>query len=106
MSLVAFGANEKGQLGLGDNNIRKDILSKIDVPLREIVSGGFHNIAIGENDVVYVWGYNYLYQLGLGDNTDRTIPHVLEGYKAKKVGAGQVHSVILTRMRLFKNSQH
>jgi alpha-tubulin suppressor-like RCC1 family protein len=98
MNIAAWGANDKGQLGVGDKALRKDLDSRvlIDVELRSISSGGFHNVAIANDDQVYVWGYNFYNQLGLDDNEDRLKPTAIDQTKAIQTGAGQLHSLILT----------
>lgn len=95
-SVIAWGSNDKGQLGLGDKIGRNDLSSRLIIPFKDISSGGFHNIAITENGSVYVWGYGYNDQLGLGNNQDRLEPTFLEGMNAVQVAAGQIHSLLLT----------
>jgi len=77
----AWGYNGQGQIGDGTTTQRNS-------PVR---IGSFNNIekiysgsgyaassyAIDSNGILYVWGYNGLGQLGLGDTTQRNSPQVL-----------------------------
>jgi len=63
--LYSFGANEYGQLGLGDNNKKSqpiviigDLLGKVVI---DVAAGSVHTIAIVSTGQVYSWGSNHKY---------------------------------------------
>jgi len=75
--VYVWGYNGNGQLGLGDTTNRKTPTE--NTQLEQIIqenggteniltleTGGYHNVLILKNGKVYVWGYNYFGQLGLG----------------------------------------
>ncbi len=77
-----WGANESGQLGLGDTNDRGDepgemgdALPAVDLgpgnPLAQLSRGGTHVCVLREGGEVKCWGDNEYGQLGLGDAIDR-----------------------------------
>jgi alpha-tubulin suppressor-like RCC1 family protein len=71
--LYVCGDNEYGQLGLGDYNNR-NVYTKLEHnfgKIKNLYCGGYHNIILSDNNEVYVCGYNYHGQLGLGDNKNR-----------------------------------
>ena len=76
-----WGWNEYGQLGLGDNNNRY-IPTLLKLPNNERISfitcGSNYSICLTENNLCYVWGYNYYDQLGLGDTKNRLTPTLLQ----------------------------
>jgi cysteine-rich repeat protein len=79
-TLKCWGANDSGQLGQGDEEIRGDTLSEVnDMPeidlgdgfvVAMISTGGSHACAISTSGVLKCWGGNYAGQLGLGDTND------------------------------------
>ncbi|KAL0479036.1 hypothetical protein AKO1_007904 [Acrasis kona] len=97
MDVITFGANEKGQLGSGDQQQRNDLSFTIPQhKFKSISSGGFHNIALKEDGSVYAWGYGNNGQLGGGNTEDRSTPTLVEGVKGVQIAAGQLHSLVLT----------
>ena len=71
--LYSFGANDVGQLGVGDRNIitsSAPLKVAIDKKVKMVVSGNFHAYAITEDDTLYGWGRNssdgVISVLGLG----------------------------------------
>jgi alpha-tubulin suppressor-like RCC1 family protein len=67
--LYVCGFNHCGQLGLGDKKDR-NVYTKLEHnfgKIKNICCGDFHNIIFNENNELYVCGYNYRGQLGLGD---------------------------------------
>src|SRR5208337_5593158 len=103
--IYVWGSNYYGQLGLGHNQ-NQDSPQKLNLPVGEekvrnapfsnlagksgafsspvkkIICGGLHSIAITANNEVYVWGSNQSGQLGLGHNQDqmkkKCEPHFFE----------------------------
>jgi alpha-tubulin suppressor-like RCC1 family protein len=71
--LFACGLNMYGQLGLGDEENRSNY-TKIENnfgKIKNIYSGGHHNIILNMDNELFVCGYNYSGQLGLGNNLSR-----------------------------------
>jgi alpha-tubulin suppressor-like RCC1 family protein len=59
--LYAWGANDVGQLGVGDKDIRYSSTPMevcIEGNIKEIAIGAFHAYALLENGDLYGWGYN------------------------------------------------
>ena len=71
-SLYAWGSNDSGQLGVGDE-VHKNIPTKVNLPgkIKEFTGGSY---AIMEDGSLYTWGYNYFGQLGVGDEINRNTP--------------------------------
>ncbi|RLG04369.1 MAG: hypothetical protein DRN68_09895, partial [Thaumarchaeota archaeon] len=74
--VYAFGGNDSGQLGLGDEK-RRTVPTKIvglPEPAKAIACGSYHSLVLLENGEVYAFGSNSYGQLGLGDKEDRAVP--------------------------------
>ena len=77
-SVFAFGDNDSGQLGLGDNqNRNKAELLMTDPEIKQITCGDVHTIIYRNNGDVLVFGSNVCGQLGLGDNQSRNKAELL-----------------------------
>ena len=90
-ALYMWGYNHFGQLGLGDNTDRNKP-AKVTIPsifdVVAIGTGDYHTAAITSNGVLYTWGCNDSYQLGLGDSTDRNTPqYMVSGVKLPTGGS-------------------
>lgn len=96
-SMWAWGSNEFGQLGTGDNSPSTSPLEIGSGNVWTQVSRGqFHNIALDEFGRIWTWGLNKRGQLGTSDFVDRNIPTMLAGLRGyTKVVAGAYHSVAL-----------
>jgi alpha-tubulin suppressor-like RCC1 family protein len=67
--------NKFDQFGLGDYN-KRNKYTKLEHNLgkiKNIYCGGYHNIILNDNNELYVCGFNYYGQLGLGDYNDRNV---------------------------------
>ena len=88
--LFAFGRNNYGQLGLGDNENRNvPTLVMQDKEIQQIVCGCYHSFILKESGELFAFGWNYYGQLGLGDNKDRNIPTlVMQDKKIRQIVCG------------------
>ncbi|MBP6638696.1 MAG: T9SS type A sorting domain-containing protein [Bacteroidia bacterium] len=93
----AWGGNEKGQLGVGDNLDRFiPVLMNNGNSVTALVGGGRHTLALRSNGSVLAVGDNEYGQLGLGDTIDRDSLTALGGWMATSVAAGWLHSMIIS----------
>jgi len=110
-----WGANESGQLGLGDTATRGDdpgemgiLLPFVDLApgrtVTAVAAGGRHTCALLDGGDVKCWGANESGQLGLGDTAPRGtgacqmgvfLPTVPLGEAARAVAAGEAHTCAL-----------
>ena len=111
--VYAWGANNYGSLGLGDNRYRytptKLELSflKPGFRIHSLVATEGHSLALTQNmqgeQEIYVWGHNLSGQLGLGDNIRHYTPTKLElsflkpGFRIHSLVAGERHTLALTQ---------
>ena len=77
-TVYSWGANDHGQLGLGDKTER-DVPTPIEtlqntIPITTISTGDGSSFAIDKNGRLYAWGNNICSQLGLGDEEGKLIP--------------------------------
>ncbi|KAI9449966.1 RCC1/BLIP-II [Lactarius psammicola] len=121
--IYACGSGEKGQLGNGrtgehiatGNRTGFDIESD-PIPVKgldekkivHIACGQQHSIALDEEGLVYVWGYNGYCRLGLGNQRDVLTPQVVPQfagphtqYLGAKVSAGPSNSVVIDRQGMY-----
>ena len=71
-TLWAWGANQEGQLGLGDTSNRDsptEVGSASD--WAAVSCGAAHTLAVKKDGTLWAWGANQDGQLGLGDNDNR-----------------------------------
>jgi len=83
-TIMAWGSNEEGQLGNGDDGKDSDQYKPVQVKdpdgtslLSNIVSidaGQSHSIAQKADGSIWAWGFNFSYQLGDGTNQQRLYP--------------------------------
>lgn len=96
-ALVAWGHNDKGQLGWWEN-----FHSHMPVQVRGLsnvisFSAGIgHGLAVTADGTCWSWGENYDGQLGDGTRIDRSLPAPVEGLSnIVQVAAGNDHSMAL-----------
>ena len=78
VTVLVFGDNELGQLGLGDNqNRNKPELLMTDPEIKQIICGCYHTMIWRNNGDVLVFGSNVYGQLGLGDYRNRNKAELL-----------------------------
>ncbi|KAF9233720.1 regulator of chromosome condensation 1/beta-lactamase-inhibitor protein II [Melanogaster broomeanus] len=121
--VFSFGSGEKGQLGNGrtgehiitGNKTAYDIETEPipvkgleDKTITDIVCGPQHSVAIDDQGVVYVWGYNGYCRLGLGNQQDVLIPKVVPQFAGPKeltmgaqIIAGPSNTVVIDRQRMY-----
>jgi alpha-tubulin suppressor-like RCC1 family protein len=113
----SFGFGGSGSLGLGNTDdkstptlITDSDLSKLSI----MISVGTHSAVVDEGGNLYTFGYNGYYQLGLGDNTDRTTPVMVSSPPAivgnvAFVSCGNIHTGIILRngnLYMFGHNDH
>ncbi len=96
----AWGYNETGQLGLGDNESR--ITPTLIPTLHDVTGiacGEYHSLAIDSRGRVWSWGSNNEGQLGLGNfkwkNTPTLIPNLP---RAVTITCGHHHSLMIDEL--------
>lgn len=99
-SVLAWGSNEFGQLGVGDQTMRS---SPLIVPalsqIRWIGAGARHALAVDENGVLYAWGDNSDGQLGADPDLTglRLAPAAVTlGQSIARAVGGDAHTLALT----------
>ncbi|KUK52438.1 MAG: RCC1 repeat-containing protein [Desulfotomaculum sp. 46_296] len=95
-SVWAWGQNEYGQLGTG-NNIEQLVPVKINglTNIIAVAVGDNHSLALDQNGNVWAWGKNDTYQLG-NDSTDNSnVPLMIISGGIKAVSAAADHSIAL-----------
>ncbi|OQR86460.1 E3 ubiquitin-protein ligase HERC2-like [Achlya hypogyna] len=104
--LYTWGANDFGQLGLGDTRPRTTpTLVTFPVLMRvlDVSLGQFHSAAVTISGDVFTWGYDVNGGLGVPDAIDiQTKPVMLQafvGLCAVQVQCGWSHTTVLTRRR-------
>ena len=95
-TLWGCGANNRGQLGLGDTNNRV-VLTKITDDVKLVGCGYEHTIILKNDGTLWGCGYNAHGDLGLGDDTDRvTFTQITTNAdNIKSIYSGSNHILIL-----------
>lgn len=100
--VYAFGFNNRGPLGLGDEDSRTSAV-KIDAlddfQIIAIENGNSTSFALAADGTLYGWGNNSNGQLGTGDQDERLVPTVIEALSDESVvaiSAGVTHTLVLT----------
>lgn len=98
--LYAWGANDSGQLGLGDRFDRylPARLSPAPPGIVQLTAGYDHSLALDGQGTLYAWGANDSGQLGDGTQLQRTTPGVVWGLPpAQAMAAGAGFTVLVDR---------
>ena len=103
-SLFGWGANENGQLGVGDIEDRPVPTLVTGLQGKQVVhvaAGSHHTVCTTAEDAVLTWGGGECGKLGLGDDcSDRLVPTQVRGALLNKavvqVAAGDEHSMCVT----------
>lgn len=107
--LFVCGANDSGQLGLGDNSerltfepVERSFLNEDD-EIQEISCGKKHTLIVTKKGVVYATGSNTSGQLGLGDELDRnTFTEVATvSEKILQIACGAAHTLMVTEKSVY-----
>ena len=74
-SLYAWGNNESGKLGVGDE-VNKNTPTKVNLPgkIKELITNGSSVYALLEDSSLYSWGENSYGQLGVGNEVNKNTP--------------------------------
>ena len=88
--LWAFGDNEWGQLGTGDQEVRRSPHLVTSFPPGERVvqaaAGCGHSLGLMQSGAVYSWGHGGFGQLGHGDEEGQLLPRRIEALAGERVG--------------------
>jgi len=103
--LFAWGRNENGQLGLGDNRQRQSPQEIYTFPsasrvVKDVACGHTHTLAVSSQDELFAWGCNGHGQLGLGHTSDRNSPQRVEALckrVIRRITAGAQHSLVFVK---------
>ena len=95
--VLIFGANNYGQLGLGNNyHQNKPVTLMQGIAIRQIACGEDHTVILQDDNDVLVFGRNDSGQLGLGHNTSQNKPITLmRGTAIRQITCGEFHTIIL-----------
>lgn len=103
-SLLAWGQNDMGQLGLGFVSEKQLTPTRVNMPkiegqqvkVRGIAASAYHTMAVSREGSVWSWGSNRFGQLGDGTLEDRAAPVPVKGLTGVvAVTAGLKHSLAL-----------
>ncbi|EQC27454.1 hypothetical protein SDRG_14778 [Saprolegnia diclina VS20] len=105
--LYTWGANDFGQLGLGDTRARSAptlVTFPSSTRVLDVSLGQFHSAAVTTSGDVYTWGYDVNGGLGLPDALDVQPAPVLltafSGLAAVQVQCGWSHTTVLTKRKV------
>jgi len=82
-TMMVWGDNSRGELGLGDNNFRDvpTLNGSFGEKIVALSGGGAHGIALMESDSLKSWGWNSSGQLGDGNGpTNSNIPVIVQDF--------------------------
>jgi len=101
-NVYAFGFNNRGPLGQGDEEPRTEavrIEALDDTFITQVESGNGYSLAIDDQGALFGWGFNSNGQLGLGDRDERLLPVEIDAFNGESintVSAGNSHTLVLT----------
>lgn len=95
--LWATGWNTQGQLGLNNTTSPYTNYTQVGTSTlwTQVSAGAFHSAGIqtsGTSKTLWVWGYNFGYELGLNDTTNRLVPTQIAGTDWEEVWCGTTHT--------------
>jgi alpha-tubulin suppressor-like RCC1 family protein len=96
-SVLAWGYNEHGQLGVGKSPLQSDVPLKVKLPagtkVTAVATGCVHSLALTSAGSVLAWGYNAGGELGDGNTVQSDVPITVKlpaGAKATRLDSGSV----------------
>ena len=97
--VFSFGKAAHGRTGQGlPGEVHELGKVKIGDNVKSISAGCRHAAAVCDNGVVYVWGFNYYHQLGLGDDDkDFDVPVKCPVDKVMAVSCGYFHTMVIKK---------
>ncbi|CAN6442816.1 unnamed protein product [Victoria cruziana] len=100
--VYAFGGNQFGQLGTGNNQAetlpRLLLAPSLERNHAKLVScGARHSAIVTEGGEVFCWGWNKYGQLGLGDTINRSTPCPVQisDFRPRNIACGWWHTLLL-----------
>ena len=95
-TLWAWGLNDYGQLGKGDN-VNRNVPTQVGAATDwvSVFCGSNNSYAVNASGELYAWGYNDFGQLGLGTKTTRLTPGKVAGGGWAKVSTGPLDCLAL-----------
>jgi alpha-tubulin suppressor-like RCC1 family protein len=108
-NLWAWGANDRGQLGIGETtrDSHAPLLTRLPAGIPRIIAcGGNHSLAVDANGNLWAWGSNGRGQLGNGTVVDSHAPALVvyplgETHQIVSIAAGNAHSLALESLSLL-----
>lgn len=98
-TLWATGANNRGQLGLGNTTDRLSLtqVTSMGAATASIAAGEYHTLVLKTDGTLWAAGDNFLGQLGDGTTTSKTnfVQVASMGTATASVAAGQYHTLVL-----------
>ena len=103
-NVFSMGENKYGQLGLGED-YKDSHVPRLISSLEKIVqigSGSNHSLAVSYDGTGYAWGFNEMYQLSTGQDTDEFEPVKITGQQLDtrvimKACGGSQHTLLLSK---------
>ncbi|MGV8877270.1 MAG: immunoglobulin domain-containing protein [Rhodoglobus sp.] len=92
--IYTWGWNLYGQLGNGttaDSNLPAAIAAPPGVKFTQVSAGQYHTLALGDDEKIYVWGWNLFKSLGIsgiGSAAEPSVISTLPGVRITQVSAG------------------
>ena len=104
-SVLSFGSNEYGQLGLGESE-GEDLPVKIENisgTIVDVVASIASSFLLMEDGSVFSFGYNFMGQLGTGDFEDRREPYLIVEEGAPLTGVAKIASLVFHTIFLMND---
>jgi alpha-tubulin suppressor-like RCC1 family protein len=93
----SFGANESGQLGLGDeeNRFRPCLIESLPNAARAVVAGNKHSIVLDVDGNAWSFGANSHGELGIGAGPKQNSPCKIDHNDIVTISSGFAHNLFL-----------